>query len=152
MQHFQLQLRDVFTLAALALVFAMSCGPAQAQDLSPDQLIGTWKFQLTWGGLVNDTGTISARKVGNAIEMTCTDGCNTPQFLRGSAQGGGIAYEFWPEAGVQSNCPEDKGWRPVQPNVSPDGRRIDFWYILRISGDCSKFLRGAPAKYSLTRE
>lgn len=101
---------------------------------------------------MNDTGTIMAGKTGSGIEMTCTDGCNTPPFLRGTAQGGRTAWEFWPEAGVQSKCPEDKGWRPVQPVVSPDARRIDFWYVLRVSGDCSKFLEGAPAKYSLTRE
>lgn len=150
MKHYRSQFRDVFTLAVLA--FAMACGSAQAQDVSADQLVGTWKFHLLWGGLVDDTGTLSARTMGNGIEMTCTDGCNTPAFLRGTPQGDGrIAWEFWPEAGVQSKCAEDKGWRSVVPVISPDAQRIDFQYILRAAGNCGQLLKGAPAKYALTR-
>ena len=126
---------------------------AQAQDVSLDQLVGAWKFQLTWGVQVNDTGDISARKVGNMIEMTCADGCNTPSFLRGTPQGDGrIAWEFWPDAGVQSNCAEDKGWRSVMPVISSDGRRIDFRYILHKAGNCSKLLVSSPEIYTLTRD
>lgn len=153
MNSCRVQLHDALKLAALAFALALSPGPAQAQGVSPDQLLGAWKFHLSWGGLVNDTGTITARKVGNGIEMNCTEGCNTPRFLRGTSQADGrTSWEFWPEAGVQGKCAEDKGWRPVMPVISPDGRRIDFWYILHVNDNCSQLMKGAPAKYALTRE
>jgi hypothetical protein len=135
---------------AWALALALLAGPAPAQDVA--QLAGAWKFRLTWGGLVNDTGTISARRADGGIEMTCTDGCNTPSFLRARPQGGAMAWEFFAEAGVQSTCKEDKGWRPVQPVVGADGRRIEFWYVMRVSDNCGVLLRGAPAKYVLTKD
>jgi hypothetical protein len=138
--------------AIVALLILFASWSAPAQDANPGRLAGDWKFNLSWGGLVEDSGTISARMAGNAIEMTCTKGCNTRAFLRGSPQGGAIVWEFWPEAGVQSKCAEDKGWRPVMPVISPDGRRIDFWYILHVSGNCGQLMKGAPAKYALTRD
>jgi len=136
--------------APWTIALALLAGAAQAQDL--DRLAGPWKFRLSWGGLVNDSGTLSARKVSGGIEMTCTAGCNAPPFLRARPQGAALAWEFFAEAGVQSTCKEDKGWRPVEPVVGADGRSIEFWYVMRVSDNCGVLLKGAPAKYRLTRD
>ena len=142
-------IRVASRLIALA-VLAGACCLAQAQDV--DRFAGQWKVRLTWGWLVDDTGTVSARRAGDGIEMTCTAGCNASSFLRSRPQGGALAWEFWAEAGMQSKCKEDRGWRPVEPIISPDGRHIDFFYVMRESDSCGALLRGAPERFALTKD
>jgi hypothetical protein len=135
------------------LALALACGQAQAQEQAPalDRYVGQWSFRMTWADTIDDRGTISAKMAGQGLEMICTDGCNTRAFLRAGVREGRTVWEFWPEAGVQSGCAEDKGWRVISPVVSPDGRRIDFWYLLQ-SSNCSGPVRSLPEKYSLTRQ
>jgi hypothetical protein len=143
--------RGAAVLGMLALALGIACAPAGAADVF-DALLGKWNFRMTWGDLVDDTGTVEAQRVGERIEMTC-EGCDAPTLFRGTISGpNAIAWEYWVEAGVQSDCPNDKGWQPIRLTLSPDRSQISFWYVLHVSGNCGQLLRRAPVKYTLTRE
>src|SRR5436309_13613355 len=78
-----------------------------AAEIDQNSLLGSWKFHFTWGGLVDDAGSLLAKQTGNRIEFTCTD-CDTPEFLRGTINGNGqINWEYWAESGMQGTCDND---------------------------------------------
>jgi hypothetical protein len=123
-----------------------------AEEIDQNFLLGTWKFHFTWGDLVDDTGSLLAKRTGNRIEFICI-GCDAPDFLRGTISGPDqIDWEYWAESGIQGKCENDKGWRPVRLVLSPENRSISFWYILHLNDNCSVPMKKAPVKYTLTRD
>lgn len=141
-----------FLAGCLFYLLAASTFTARAEEPDLNALVGSWKFRFTWSDLVNDSGSLVAKRINSGIEFTCTD-CEKPQFLRGTVAGNGrIAWEFRAENGIQGKCDNDKGWQPVLPVFESGNREIRFWYYLHLEGNCSVQLKRAPVKFTLVRD